>query len=547
MKNRYTHFLLSLSILLLALALLWPTSFLTSTARGEKAGVGETTPTSQPGFINSPTDLELPSPPIATVEPSEAEPSYPAPFDPAGRYAEIGRKIEVIINKPAYRRAEWGVDIRALEDDSPIFVYNSDKLFPPASNLKLFTTSTALDRLGSEFRFTTQVAYEGSLSPDSHLTGNLVLFGQGDPDLSGSIRTIPSQFAHFDEMAQKVREFGITEIVGDIIGDDSYFTFAPYGDGWMPSDLVRDYGAPISALSFNNNLITLSLRPSRKVGQPASASVYPSESLLNVTNKTKTVRRGRSSVRWYRKPGTDSVSLRGQVPMRSGGTSQTFLVKDPALYTARLLRERLIKVGVKVKGIARARHAGDGLGRPPAHLVYMHESPPLLDVISYTNKKSQNLYAEILLRTLGAQVKGIGSDQAGLEVVYEFLGEAGITASNARLHDGSGLSRYNLITPRAETMLLAHVASKPYFSDFLDSLSISGLDGTLRGRMVHGPGFLRVFAKTGSLQNVTTLGGYVRTNSGKIVSFSILNNNHSYSADTAKRAIDQICNLLTEL
>ncbi len=547
MKNRYTHFLLSLCILLLAAALLWPSSFLTSTARDEEGGISQTAPISEAGFIASPTEREVPHQANTSPRPAEAEPNQPAPFDPAGRYAEIGRKIQAIINKPAYRRAEWGLDIRALEDDSPIFAYNSDKLFPPASNLKLFTTSTALDRLGTDFRFTTQVAYEGSLGPDNHLTGNLVLFGHGDPDLSGSIRTIPNQFANFDTMAQKVREFGITEIEGDIIGDDSYFTFAPYGDGWMPSDLVRDYGAPISALSFNNNLITLSLRPSRKVGLPASASVYPSESLLNVTNKTRTVRRGRNSVQWFRTPGTDTVSLRGQVPLRSGGASQTFLVKDPALYTARLLRERLIKIGIKVKGSARARHAGDGLGRPPSHLVYAHESPPLLDVVSYTNKKSQNLYAEILLRTLGAQVKGVGSDQAGLEVVYDFLGEAGITSSNARLHDGSGLSRYNLITPRAETMLLAHIASKPYFSDFLDTLSISGLDGTLRGRMVRGPGFLRVFAKTGSLQNVTTLGGYVRTDSGRMVSFSILNNNHSYSADTAKRAIDQICNLLTEL
>jgi D-alanyl-D-alanine carboxypeptidase/D-alanyl-D-alanine-endopeptidase (penicillin-binding protein 4) len=548
MKNRYTHFLLSLCILLLAVALLWPTSFLTSTARGEEAGISPTAPAMESGFASSRTDVKVPSQPETAAEPPQAEPStQPPPFDPAGRYAEIGRKIQAIINKPLYRRAEWGLDVRVLEDDSPVFVHNSDKLFPPASNLKLFTTSAALDRLGADFRFNTQVAYEGSLMADNRLTGNLVLFGQGDPDLSGSIRTIPNQFANFDMMAQKVREFGIREIDGDIIGDDSYFTFAPYGDGWMPSDLLREYGAPISALSFNNNLITLSLRPSRRVGLPASATVYPSESLLNVTNKTKTVRRGRSSVQWHRTPGTDSVSLRGQVPLRSGGISQTFLVRDPALYTARLLRERLIKVGIKVKGIARARHAGDGLGRPPSHLVYIHESPALLDVISYTNKKSQNLYAEILLRTLGVQFRGIGSDQAGLEVVYEYLAEAGITPANARLHDGSGLSRYNLITPRAETILLAHIASKPYFSDFIDTLAISGLDGTLRGRMVNGPGFLRIFAKTGSLQNVTTLGGFIRANSGKMLAFSILNNDHSYSSDTARHAIDQICGLLTEL
>jgi len=217
------------------------------------------------------------------------------------------------------------------------------------------------------------------------------------------------------------------------------------------------------------------------------------------------------------------------------------------LYTARLFRERLIKNGVKVKGIARARHAGDDPNRSPANPIYMHESPPLLEIISHTNKKSQNLHAEILLRTLGAQFRGNGSDRAGLEVVYDFLREAGVTPSTARLFDGSGLSRYNLITPRAETMLLSHVAFKPYFSDFLDTLAISGLDGTLRHRMLHTPAFLRVFGKTGSLQNVTTLGGYVRTNSGKMLSFSILVNNHSFSSAAARKAIDQICDVIVEI
>ncbi|RPI27631.1 MAG: D-alanyl-D-alanine carboxypeptidase/D-alanyl-D-alanine-endopeptidase, partial [Acidobacteria bacterium] len=318
MKNRYAHFLLSLCIVIIALALIWPATFVSSTARGVDEESRLPVPV-EAGFVDNGSGYELPRVP-APVEPSavEAKPEEPPAFDPAGRYAEVGRKITAIVKKPLYRRAEWGVDIRSLEDDSPVFVYNSDKLFPPASNAKLFTTSTALDRLGPNYRFKTQVAYEGSRGPGNRLTGNLVIFGQGDPDLSGNIQNLPNHFAHFDTMAQKVREYGITEIEGDIIGDDSYFTFAPYGEGWTASDLTRDYGAPISALSFNNNLVTLSLRPNRRVGQPASASVYPSESLLDVNNKTRTVRRGRSSVQWYRKPGTDSVSLRGQLPLRSG-------------------------------------------------------------------------------------------------------------------------------------------------------------------------------------------------------------------------------------
>ncbi|HXK60976.1 MAG TPA: D-alanyl-D-alanine carboxypeptidase/D-alanyl-D-alanine-endopeptidase [Acidobacteriota bacterium] len=542
MKKRYVHFSLSLSSLIIVLLLIWPTTFVSSTSYQPVADES-----SKPaGFVDTGDRLEIPpTPPKA--EPLEPPPPLPLGYDPDGRYVEVGRKISTILKKPALTQAEWGVDIRVVHDDSPVFVYNSDKLFPPASNVKLFTTAAALDRLGPDFRFRTYVAYEGTVTADNRLTGNLVLFGQGDPDLSGSIQNLPNQFAHLDTMAQKVRESGILEVNGDVIGDDSYFTFAPYGDGWTASDLAREYGAAVSALSFNNNLITLSLLPNRRVGHPARVFVYPSNSLLTVVNNTKTVSKGRTSVRWNRKPGSDRVTLSGQIARRSRGTSHNFLVKDPALYTARLFRERLIKNGVKVKGIARARHAGDDPNRSPANPIYMHESPPLLEIISHTNKKSQNLHAEILLRTLGAQFRGNGSDRAGLEVVYDFLREAGVTPSTARLFDGSGLSRYNLITPRAETMLLSHVAFKPYFSDFLDTLAISGLDGTLRHRMLHTPAFLRVFGKTGSLQNVTTLGGYVRTNSGKMLSFSILVNNHSFSSAAARKAIDQICDVIVEI
>ncbi len=468
-------------------------------------------------------------------------------IEPLSPSDELTKKLNSIVRKPLYRRAEWGVDIRSVEDDISVFGHNQDKAFPPASNAKLFTTAAALDRLGPDFRFRTRLTYEGNLNPNRRLQGDLVVVGRGDPDLSDNISELAGHFFHLDRMVERVKEAGIEVVDGDIIGDDSYFTYAPYGEGWTISDLSRDYGAPISALSFTNNLITLSVRPGRKIGQPVHAYVYPSESLLTVSNRAKTVRRGRTGrIQWSKTPGTDLVSLRGQLPVNGDAKSQYFLVQDPALYTARLLRERLIKGGVKVTGAARARHSGDDLPPRPAHLLYVHESLPLLEVIGFTNKKSQNLYAEIILRTLGAEVKGIGSDEAGLEVVYEFLAEAGVDRSMADLYDGSGLSRRNLITPRAETLLLRHMAAKPYFGLFLDSLSVSGLDGTLRGRMIQAPAFQRVFAKTGTLQNVTTLGGYVRTESGKMLAFSILINNHPFSQTTAKRAIDQICNTLAK-
>lgn len=545
MKHKKKDRLLLVTIvLLLAVVVLLAPAFISSPVEADPGAVS---------FLQASTRVEASF--IADQKPTPATKSAAsrtrAPLatsiEPPSASAELTKKLNSILRKATYQRADWGVDIRSVEDDATLYGHNQDKAFPPASNAKLFTTAAALDRLGPDFRFRTRVTYEGSLGPERRLLGDLVLVGRGDPDLSDNITESAGYFVHLDRMVEKVKEAGIDVIEGDIIGDDSFFTYAPYGEGWTISDLSRDYGAPISALSFTNNLITLSVQPGRKIGQPVHAYVYPSESLLTVNNKAKTVRRGRTGrIQWAKSPGTDRVSLRGQLPVNGAAKSQYFLVQDPALYTARLLRERLVKGGVKVTGTARARHSGDDVPRRAAHLLYVHESLPLLEVIGYTNKKSQNLYAEILLRTLGAEIKGVGSDEAGLEVVYEFLAEAGVDRSMADLYDGSGLSRRNMISPRAETLLLRHMATKPYFGLFLDSLAVSGLDGTLRGRMIQAPGFQRVFGKTGTLQNVTTLGGYVRTESGKLLAFSILINNHQFSQTTARRAIDQICNTLAK-
>ncbi len=531
-------------VLLLAIVFLLAPAFISSPVEADPAAasLGGIPFRAEAGFIADQKPAPA-RPSVATV----SRPPIVSSVEPLSATDELVKKLDSIVARPLYRRADWGVDIRSVEDDSPVYGRNQDKGFPPASNAKLFTTATALDRLGPDFRFKTQLAYEGTLAPSRKLVGDLVLFGHGDPDLSDNISESSRHFVHLDRMVEKVKEAGIDVIAGDIIGDDSYFAYAPYGEGWTIADLSRDYGAPISALSFTNNLIKLSVHPGGKIGQPVHAYVYPSESLLTISNRTKTVRRGRTGrIQWSKTPGTDRVSLRGQLPINGEGKSQYFLVQDPALYTARLFRERLVKGGIRVTGVARARHSGDDVPRRSAHVLHVHESLPLLEVIGYTNKKSQNLYAEILLRTMGAEIKGVGSDEAGLEVIYEFLAEAGIDRSMADLYDGSGLSRRNLITPRAETLLLRHMASKPYFGLFLDSLSVSGLDGTLRGRMIQAPAFQRVFAKTGTLQNVTTLGGYVRTESGRMLAFSILINNHPFSQTTAKRAIDQICNTLAK-
>ncbi|MBI4445753.1 MAG: D-alanyl-D-alanine carboxypeptidase/D-alanyl-D-alanine-endopeptidase [Acidobacteria bacterium] len=474
--------------------------------------------------------------------PVAAPPAIASPTIPLHPGLEL-KAIDRILSKPTYRRADWGVDVYSLENGEILYSRNTDRKFLPASNTKLFTTAAGLDRLGADFRFKTRLGYEGVVSSEGVLQGDLVLFGGGDPDLADNMNENPNPFVFMDGFVQKVHEAGIRVIEGNVVGDDSYFSHAPYGEGWRLSDLNQYYGAAISGLSFYNNLIGVVARPS-KVGKPVRVFFDPPNSLLQVSNLSRTIRKGRSSLRFHHVPGSNKVTVSGRMRLSSRGWSRYVPVRDPALYTVTILKDRLKASGIVVRGGSRSRHYGENPDPIPNQEIYVHYSKPLLEIISYINKRSQNLYAELLLRALGAELKGQGTPEAGLQVVNEFLAEAGVDASMASLQDGSGLSRYNLITPRAETLLLAHIYQKPYYQTFQDTLPVSGKDGTLRNRMTTGSAQERVFAKTGTLNRVATLGGYVKTASNKTLAFSILVNDYKFSSVLARRAMDEICAVL---
>jgi serine-type D-Ala-D-Ala carboxypeptidase/endopeptidase (penicillin-binding protein 4) len=455
---------------------------------------------------------------------------------------ELATKIQAVLNRPQYRNTQWGIDIYSIEEDRPVFSLNESSFFSPASNVKVFTTATALDRLGRNFRFKTQILHTGELAPNGQLNGNLIIIGHGDPDLSNTISADPNVYSHLDQIAEEIKRAGILSVHGDVIGDDSYFVHAPYGRGWLSSDLTRIYGAQVSALSFYNNVLAVTARPG-KVGQRATVFTYPARSMFHITNRSTTVAaKAANTFGWSHTPGTNEIRVFGRMPSNQKGSVRYFNVEDPALYTATILKERLKKAGVEISGKARSRHSGEA-PLPLMHPIYTHESIPLADVVSFINKKSQNLSAEILLRTIGAELKGIGTDQAGLDVVEAFLERAGVEAGTVNLYDGSGLSRNNLITPQAETMLLRYMATRPSFPDFISSLPVSAYDGTLKGRMHRSSAAGRVFGKTGTLKNVATLGGYIKTTSGQTLAFSIMANN-AVETGAARQATDKICEIL---
>ena len=499
-------------------------------------GIGSTP---EPAHRTDPAAVEVDaSPPAAAPPPQPAiDDDNPRP-DP-----DLARKIDALLDSRRYRRASWGVDVRYVDGGSVLYSRNPLKYFIPASNVKVFTTAAVLDRLGPNFRFETRLGYEGQLQENGVLTGDLVLIGGGDPGLAnrpgaGSI------FQHLDNMAREVERAGIRLIQGDVVGDDSFFSYAPHGRGWNKKDLEYHYAPRVSALSFHDNLLNLVARPGRRTGQPIRLASYPSNSLFQLVNMGTTVADGPQATGYlFRSLGNHKAVIGGQIPVNSPGWTRRITMEDPALYTATLLRDRLRKRGIRVGGSVRSRHTRPADGAE-TQVIYVHESPPLIEVIFRVNRESHNLYAEILLRTLGAVVKGRGSDSGGLEVVYELLREAGVPLRLTDLQDGSGLSEQNLITPRAQSLLLRHVAGKSFFPFFLGSLPVAGRTGTLSGRMGGTPAANRVFAKTGTLSNAITLGGYVQSRSSKLLAFSILVNDHRFGHYNARRGIDQICSLL---
>lgn len=450
-------------------------------------------------------------------------------------------EITKILDKPINRRANWGIEVFSLDEDRVVYTFNGEKTLMPASNVKVLTTAAALDRLGPDYTFKTHVFLDGVVDDSGVARGNLVLKGSGDPTLSGRFFD-GNAAAPLQALAKELRAMGIRAVTGDIVGDDSIFPFAPYGKGWQASDLNSYYGAPISALSFNDNLLRVYARPGPRVGSPVQVYFDPETNYVKVRNLAKTGKGRRSRFAVRRSAGGSEITLTGTLSRRSKGHSTYLIIEKPAALTATIFKEALAGEGIEVRGQAQATHENYLASHPMSKVLVTYHSPSLLDIVKVVNKKSMNLYAEILLRVLGAQIHGEGTDEGGLRVVRQYLGEAGVDPSWHSLSDGSGLSRFNLLSPRAETALLRHVRQQDYYNQFVETLAVSGVDGTMRGRS-RGDGFSRIFAKTGTLNNVSSLGGYIQTVSGRTLAFTIIANDVG-GQWRVRQAIDEICKVL---
>ena len=468
----------------------------------------------------------------------------------AARFA--GRAETLLAASPA-SKGDWGLLIVDAETGETLFERNADGYFVPASNMKLFTTALALAKLGPDYKFHTTLETRGTISPDGRLSGDVVLVGRGDPNLSN--RRFPFELKEeFDgppekvliELADALAARGVKEISGDVIGDDSYFPRERYPNGWEIDDMVWEYGAAISSIVVDDNTVALTLTPGEKMGDPVLASVAPLTADFALQNEVSTAApEVKSDLTLMREPGASLVVVRGTLPAKSAPRKLVLAIEEPALHAASLLAGLLSERGVKLDGKTRAVHVAD-TDRTPRTTLAEHVSVPLGDSVKLINKISQNLHTEMLLRTAARQNGLWSSPEEMLKTPQDFYAAAGIAPDDVMQTDGSGLSRHDLVTPRAIVTLLRYAQGQTWFAAYYRSLPVAGIDGSLQDRMKGTVAAGRIHAKTGSVEHVRTLSGFAETPGGRRLIFSFLGNNQGGRNHEAADALSGFCVAMME-
>ncbi|QHN02458.1 D-alanyl-D-alanine carboxypeptidase/D-alanyl-D-alanine-endopeptidase [Granulicella sp. WH15] len=491
----------------------------------------------------------------------------------------MAAQIAALVAEPAVVRAHWGVAVAGL-DGERIFGLNDGQLFQPASNAKLFTTAAAVHLLGESQRFTTVVEGPPGSAGAKVLRGDLTLRGAGDANLSG--RTVPyagpagadaAALRYLEELADGVAAAGVQRITGDIVGDDTRFPWQPYGADWAVDDLLWGYGAPVSALSVNDNQIRLKVTPGVSAGEAATVELDPAVPYYTVAASVRTVAaKSAAAVEIERDPGSKVLRVSGTIAARSGVYAEEIAIQDPAEYAAIALKAMLEARGIRVDGRARSEHrvipepvsflketreplpglpveplggvsrllTGKGVCMDACPLRVEHTSFTVIEDVTVANKVSQNLHAELLLHQLGKSFGNDGSTAQGARVVRQFLINVGLDKDDFVFYDGSGLSGHDLVTPRATVRLLTYAARQPWFAEWKASLPVGGVDGSLSGRFAKAPLLGKVLAKTGTLGEARALSGYVVCASGRTVAFSVMVGNHAPGTSADRDVMDRI-------
>ncbi|MBV8887989.1 MAG: D-alanyl-D-alanine carboxypeptidase/D-alanyl-D-alanine-endopeptidase [Chroococcidiopsidaceae cyanobacterium CP_BM_RX_35] len=446
--------------------------------------------------------------------------------------AQLNTEIAAIVARPQLRRSRWGILIQTLSPALTIYSRDAQQYFVPASNAKLLTTAAALHHLGPQFQIRTSVYEQGDA---------LRVVGRGDPSLTDTQLT---------ELAQQLSRQGIRQ-VSQLIAEDDYFRGAAINPGWELEDVQADYGAPVNSLILNQNAVTLMLFP-QTLGQPLrTVWADPIEAMQwQVEDRAITVKPDAPTfVDVSRNLGKPTLFLEGQLSVNSAPEAVSLAVLDPAAHFLQHFRTALAvqQIVTKQAMVATSSSLRSTTGRELAFV----ESPPLSQLLVETNQNSNNLYAEALLRTLGAKAGDASTmgttEEVGLHAVSTTLTELGVDPTSYVLVDGSGLSRHNLVSPEAFVQTLRAMAQLPEAALYRASLPVAGMSGTLKNRFRNTAAQGILQAKTGSMSGVAAISGYLNTPNYEPLVFSMIVNQSDQSATTLRQALDEIVLLITEL
>jgi D-alanyl-D-alanine carboxypeptidase/D-alanyl-D-alanine-endopeptidase (penicillin-binding protein 4) len=489
--------------------------------------------------------------------------------DPRTDIALFRTRVDAALAEAHTAKAFWGILVADRDTGETLYELNADHFFTPASNAKIFTSSLAFATLGPAFQFRTTLESKAKLDADGHLNGDLVFVGRGDPDISNRKFPYAGKVEHDGPtervLAQMVDEAiakGLKQIDGDVVADDSYYPYDPYPPGWTVGDLFFTFGAPVGAVTFNDNCISVEIIAGAQAGDPATLSVDPAAALNSFGYDLKTIAAdGKPEFGVVRQPGAQFLLLRGRIPVAHSPMVLDLAMPDPAQITAVALKQIFESRGISVTGGARIHHAPPPEIYPDAPIVLgpapippsptaivfaEHLSPPLSEMVRVTNKVSQNLHAELLLRAVAEGKKGFGVTDAGLWVEQDFLKSIGVADGDVVFSDGSGLSRDDLVTPRAVVQLLRYDAQQPWGADYISTFPIAGVDGTLENRFKDTPASGLIQAKTGALDHVRAMSGFATTLHGERLVFTIFGNNNPQRGRDSTVAMDAIVVAMVE-
>lgn len=478
----------------------------------------------------------------------------------ASAIAALTSRIDAHITDPAFADASWGIKVVSLDTGKTLYAHDADKLFVPASTGKLYTAALALDTFGPDYRIPTTLFATEKAGRDGELRGDLILVGYGDPTLG-----VDKRVSWADTLAIAVRKSGIKSVRGNLIADATWFAAPLHGSGWEAADLQSWFGAPASALSIDENVVRIEIRPAPQFGAKARIQFDPPVSAPTLANELRTLRApAPTDISLYRAPGSDVLHAFGTIASNAEPQFYRFAVHDPALIAAEQLRAALARQGVGVQGRSRSVYwpeQDERLSSDTLQRVADIWSPPLAEIVSRGLKVSQNLYLQNLLLMVGAKAAADeresgkpspafrSAEARGIQAMRAYLRRIGVPLDGVLIEDGPGLSRRDLTSAAALTSLLVQLGDDPRALAFRQGLPEAGVDGSLTGRMRNSAAQGRIHAKTGSMAFTYALAGYAISAADERLAFAIMLNNYRRPRDAGRPSaeLDAIAIMLAEL